>query len=119
MANEFVIGAVIKATLRKILGSAVLLVLYTNSKLLYNYLVKLGITQEKHLMVDVMSLHQLYKLHEITEVKRIYGHHNLIDFMTKDKILLALKTLIDSNYINISITEWVKRVKIKHRSISI
>ena len=56
MAYEFDIGAVIKATLRKILESVIPLILYTDSKSLYNCLVKLGTTQEKQLIVDVMSL---------------------------------------------------------------
>ena len=60
MVYGFDIGAVIKATLGKILGSDVLLILCSDSKSLYDYLVKLGITQEKQLMVDVMNLGQLY-----------------------------------------------------------
>ncbi len=69
MAYGFEIGAVIKAMLRKILGSAVPLILYTDLKSLYNYLVKLDTTQKKQLIVDVMSLRQLYKQQEIPEVK--------------------------------------------------
>ena len=56
-------------------------------------------------MVDELSLRQSYESIEITEVKCIYGHHNPADFMTKAKTLSALKTLIDTNCINISTTE--------------
>ena len=69
MAHRFDIGVVIKATLGKMLGSAVSLILCTDSKSLYDCLVKLGTTQEKQLMVDVMSLRQSYKRREITEIK--------------------------------------------------
>ena len=61
MAYGFDIRAVIKATLGKILGFAIQLILCTNSKFLYDCLVKLGTIQEKRLMVDVMSLHQSYE----------------------------------------------------------
>ena len=69
MAYEFDIRAVIKATLGKILGSAVSLILCTDSKSLYDCLVKLGTIKEKQFMVDMMSLRQSFKQQEITEVK--------------------------------------------------
>lgn len=47
MTHGFDIRVVIKAILGKILRSAILLILYTNSKFLYYCLVKLGIIQEK------------------------------------------------------------------------
>lgn len=61
MAYGFNIDVVIKVILGKMLGSAISLILYLNSKALYNYLVKLGTIQEKQLIKDVMSLYQLYE----------------------------------------------------------
>ena len=62
LAHGFNIAAAIRLTIQKILQLEQLpLVLYTNLKSFYNYLVKLGITQEKRLMVDLMCLHQAYK----------------------------------------------------------
>lgn len=61
IAHEFDIRVVIKAILGKIRGPAIPLVLYIDSKFLYNCLVKLGTIQEKQLIVNMMSLCQLYK----------------------------------------------------------
>lgn len=69
MAHGFNIGAVIKVIVGKILGLAILILLYIDLKSLYDCLVKLDITQEKQLIVDVMNLHQSYERQEITEIK--------------------------------------------------
>ena len=119
IVHRFDFEAVIKATLEKILESAVPLILCTDSKSFYDCPVKLGITQEKRLIVDVMSLCQSYERREITKLKWIHRHHNPADSMTKARPLLALKMLIDSNRINISTTEWVERASMKQASTSI
>ena len=46
-----------------------LLILYTDSKSLYDCLIKLGITVEKRLIIDIIYLYQVYERREITEVK--------------------------------------------------
>ena len=56
MVHGFDMGASIKATIERILGIDLLLVLCTDSRSLYDCLVKLGTTQEKRLMINVMCL---------------------------------------------------------------
>jgi len=69
MAYRFNIRAVIKLTVNKILNINLPLIMYTDLKSLYNYLIRLGTTQEKRLIINVMCLRQAYKQKEITEVK--------------------------------------------------
>ena len=76
-----------------------LLIIYTNLKLLYNCLVKLGITQEKRLIIDIICLYQLYKQREITEIKWINNNSNPTNTITKSKASIALRQLINTNYI--------------------
>ena len=113
MTYKFDSEAVIKAILEKILGSATLLILHTDSKFFYDCLIKWGITKDKQLIVEVISLYQSYEQQKITEVKWINEYHNPADFITKAKLLWVLKTLINTNCINICITEWVERANIK------
>ena len=70
MAYGFNTKAIIKATIKKILQLKQLLItLCTDLKSLYNYLVKLRITQEKRLIVNLICLQQLYKKKEIVKIK--------------------------------------------------
>jgi hypothetical protein len=57
MSNAFDISSAIKYILEKILRTSLPLTICTDSKSLYDYLVKLGTTQEKRLMIDLMCLH--------------------------------------------------------------
>ena len=52
-----------------ILYKDILLVICTDSKSLYDCLVKLGITQEKRLIIDVISMRKAYERREIAQVK--------------------------------------------------
>jgi hypothetical protein len=69
MAYKFNIRAVIKSTVNKILKINLSLIIYIDLKSLYNYLIWLSTTQEKHLIIDVICLQQAYKQREITKVK--------------------------------------------------
>jgi len=91
MAYGFNISTIIKAIVKLQLNINLLLMLYTNSKLIYKCLIKLGTTQEKRLMIDIMYLRQLYKRREIAKVKWINRDSNPADAITKSKLLLALK----------------------------
>lgn len=61
MVHGFDIKIVIKVMLKKILRFAILLILYINLKVLYNYLIKLSIIKKKQWIIDMISLYQLYK----------------------------------------------------------
>ena len=69
MAHGFDVSTVLKSTIDQILQTQVPLVICVDSKSLYDCLVKLGTTQEKRLMIDVMCLRQAYERRQIAEVK--------------------------------------------------
>ena len=66
-------------------------------------------------MIDFMSLRQSYERCEIAEIKWIHGYNNPADSMTKSKSSSALKTLIDTNRINLDTTEWVEQAAVKKK----
>jgi hypothetical protein len=65
IVHGFDIAYSVKTTLDLILNKDIPLIIYTDSKSLYNCLVKLGITQEKRLIIDVISMREAYKRREI------------------------------------------------------
>ena len=110
MVNGFDIGGAIKETIEKIMRIDNLpLILCTDSKSLFECLVKLGTTQEKHLMIDILSLRQSYERREISEVVWIDGDCNPADAMTKTHPCQALRDLIDRNKIDLKAAGWVER----------
>ena len=111
MAHGFDVAAVLKAAIEKILTleNPLPLTLCTDSKSLYDCLVKLGTTQEKRLMVDLMSLRQSYERRQIQHIQWIDGNNNPADAMTKSKACTALSKLIDTNSITPDATRWVER----------
>ena len=109
MACKFNIGAAIKLTIDLILNTTIPFIICTDLKSLYNCFVRLGTTQEKRLMVDFICLRQLYKRKEIAKIKWIKKNTNPANFIIKLKVYNALKQLIDTNKVNISIIEWVER----------
>jgi cytochrome c oxidase subunit IV len=121
MVHDFDVNSVLKAILTKMLDVLIFLILVTDSKSLYDCLVRLGITVEKRLMIDVMTLRQSYERREIIEVKWIDESNNLVDSMIKTsfKAFSALKQIIDINRIRLDSIEWMKRVNqnenIKHK----
>jgi hypothetical protein len=109
LAHGFDIAVAVKTTLDLILRKEVPLVLCTDSKSVYDCIVKLGTTQEKRLIIDVMCLRQSYERREIAEVKWIDGSSNPTDSMTKEKPSNALKQLMDTNKVDLKVVEWVER----------
>ena len=70
----FDIRAIIQTTINSILSTEtpltkILLVVYTDSYLLYDYIIKLGSTAEKHLIIDIIGLRQSYERKKINKVK--------------------------------------------------
>ena len=118
MAYSFDIAAAVKLILDKILNTNILLVLCTDSRSLYQCLVKLDTTQEKRFIINVICLRQAYERREIGEVKQIKKNTNLVDIIIKSKTINVLQTLIDSNKVTMDTEEQVERDQVVNKYIS-
>jgi hypothetical protein len=114
MTTGFDSGISLSTTLNRILDSLniprVPLVICSDSRSLYECLVKLGTTDEKRLMIDIMSLRESYEKKEISEVRWIDGKDNPADACTKKTPNQALERLISTNTLRIRIEAFVDRL---------
>ncbi len=69
MINAFDVETIIKSIIERMLHIFLSLILLTDSKSLYNCLVKLNTIAEKRLMNDLMCLRQSYERREIAEIR--------------------------------------------------
>ncbi len=69
MSHDFDVESMLKAILTKMFDVLISLILVTNSKSLYDCLIRLNIIVEKRLMMNVMILRQSYERHEIIEIR--------------------------------------------------
>jgi hypothetical protein len=85
------------------------IIICTNSFLLYECLIKLGTTQEKRLIIDIMALHQSYKRRKIAEIRWIYNKNNPADALTKANANSLLKQLVSTNKLTVRMKEYIER----------
>ncbi len=55
-----------------------------------------------------MCLCQAYERHEISKVRWIKDKSNLANSITKGKLSIALKQLIDNNIVQLEVVEWIE-----------
>jgi hypothetical protein len=99
----FVIGSTLKLITEQLGLPKIPIIVCTNSYSLYEYLVKLGTTKEKRLMIDIMALRQSYEHRELLEIRWINGTDNPADTMTKATPNRALEGFIDTNELRVRV----------------
>jgi hypothetical protein len=114
MMTGFDSGIALSTTINKIMDCLAVpripVVICSDSRSLYECLVKLGTTDEKRLMIDIMSLRESYERKEISEVRWIDGRDNPADACTKKTPNTALGQLISTNRLKIRIEAYVDRL---------
>jgi hypothetical protein len=65
---SFAISFILKIIIEQLKLSAIPTIVYTDSFLLYKYLVKLGTTKEKRLIINIITIRQSYKRQELFKI---------------------------------------------------
>jgi hypothetical protein len=86
----------------------ILVIIYIDLRLLYNYLVRLGTIDKKRLIINIMSLREVYKRKEIFKVWWIKGRDNLVNTYIKKILNRALERLIFINTLKIRVEVYIE-----------
>lgn len=101
MGHGFDISSIIGLTLNAMLDDVKPLQVYTYSRILHDFLVRINRTAEKRLLIDLRMLRQSYERREITEVFRIPTEQKQADELAKAKAIPPLQQLLDENHLHL------------------
>jgi hypothetical protein len=72
-------------------------------------LIKLGITQEKRFIIDILALRQSYERKKIAEICWIYNRDNSADAFIKATANSLLEQLVSINKLVVRMKEYVEK----------
>jgi hypothetical protein len=78
--------------------------------------VKLGITQEKRLIIDILALWQSYERRKIAEIRWIHNRDNPANAFTKATANSSLKQLVSINKLVVRMKKHVERPFAKNKN---
>jgi hypothetical protein len=99
----YIIAVILKIIINQQNLPEILIVFYINSKSLYKYIIKLGITKEKHLIINIITIRQAYEKKELFEICYINKQNNPADTITKLLLNKALEKFVNTNELIIRI----------------
>lgn len=109
MTHGFDVASTIRLTVNDVFGRVIPMKFYTDSKSLFDCLTNINSTAEKRLLIDLRMLRQCYERREITEVFWIPTSQNPSDAFTKLSSCSALRTIMETNSIELTPNAWVER----------
>lgn len=109
MVHRFHISSTIRLTLNDLIGRIIPCHVYTDSKSLYESLVRINQSTEKRLLIDLRMLCQAYERREIIEVFWNPTAQNPADAFTNYSTTPVLELLMTENSLRLTPNAWVER----------
>lgn len=108
-ADAYDMAYCVKRDLETIMERRVPLMMFTDSKSLFDVFTKCSQTKERRLMIDLQAVRDAYSRHQITNIGHVCGRNNPADEMTKIERCEALNHLLRTGKCNFKIDQWVLR----------
>ncbi len=99
----------VKHDLERITGTRIPLSMFTDSKSLFDTMVKNTVLTEKRLMIDLRVAREAYNLNEISDIGFIRGNANPADCFTKVGHNDALTRIVFDGLCDLAVEQWVIR----------
>ena len=93
--------------LSAILAFHVPVLMFTDSKCLFDTITKLSTVSEKRLLIDISALRESYACGELTNVAHVSSENNLADPFTKNTTSPILDELLNSGKLSHPISQWI------------
>lgn len=116
LAEAFDLSFILKHDLQRMLGREIPLLLFTDSKLLFDVITGNRYTTEARLMVDVASVREAYNQKIISNIALIKKEHNVADALTKIKPNDALLQVLSAHKLIHPIQQYVVDNRLLHSS---
>ena len=83
------------------------IVLFTDSKCLFDTITKMSTVSEKRLMIDISALRQSYARGEVFNIGHISSHYNLADPLTKRMKSKLMDEVILCGRLRHPVNQWI------------
>ncbi len=93
--------------LSKIIGKRVPVLLFTDSRSIFDTITKLSTVSEKRLLIDIACLRQAYAQGDIDNLGHVSSEYNLADPLTKKMHSKLLSTLLDTGKLEHPVNQWI------------
>ena len=88
-------------------GNAIPVVMFTDSKCIFDTITKLSSVSEKRLLIDIASIREDYSTGVLTNVAHVSSQFNLADPLTKDMNSPLLTQLMETGKLRHPINQWI------------
>ena len=100
---------VIRHDIQLIMGTPIPVMMFTDSKQLFDVITRASHTTAKRLMIEIMAAREAYNRYEISNLGLVSGKSNPADGLTKSGVSIQFNNLLYRGNDNTHVLQWIYR----------